>query len=176
MYLEFKKKFDALNRKAEKKAVSRSLPHLFAPGLYPQGRRRAGGVPQIPSGICPSRCRISTPRPPQNPPVCTIRGWIRIPCSPCTSPKSPLEKKMQRALMQYRKKSNYAHRAGSARAGGQGGPHRPGEHCLIPYTAEEQAARRAAGQHAPKAGKQGKPSRIPQTVGEKIRGARQKKG
>ena len=83
---------------------------------------------------------------------------------------------MQRALMQYRKKSNYAIVREALVRAGREDLIGPGEHCLIPYTAEEQAARRAAGQHAPGAGKQGKPSRIPQTGGEKSRGARQKKG
>ena len=95
---------------------------------------------------------------------------------PVYVPKSPLEKKMQRALMQYRKKSNYAIVREALVRAGREDLIGPGERCLIPYTAEEQAARRAAGQHAPKAGKQGKPSRIPQTGGEKMRGARQKKG
>ena len=45
-------------------------------------------------------------RPPRCPRPCTTRAWIRAPCRPVYVPKSPHEKALQRALIQYRDPKN----------------------------------------------------------------------
>ena len=175
MYLEFKKKFDALNEKLKKKQYL--VPYLISSHPGCTLRDAVALAVYLKSiGYMPEQVQDFYPTPSTKSTCMYYTGLDPDTMQPVYVPKSPLEKKMQRALMQYRKKSNYAIVREALVRAGREDLIGPGEHCLIPYTVEEQAARRAAGQHAPRAGKQGKPSRIPQTGGEKIRGARQKKG
>ena len=175
MYLEFKKKFDALNEKLKKKQYL--VPYLISSHPGCTLRDAVALAVYLKSiGYMPEQVQDFYPTPSTKSTCMYYTGLDPDTMQPVYVPKSPLEKKMQRALMQYCKKSNYAIVREALVRAGREDLIGPGEHCLIPYTAEEQAARRAAGQHAPKAGKQGKPSRIPQTGGEKSRGARQKKG
>ena len=142
VYLDFKKKFDAINEKLKKKQYL--VPYLISshPGCTLKDAinlalylKSIGYMPEqvqdfYPTPSTKSTCMYYTVLDPDT-------------MEPVYVAKSRREKMMQRALMQYRKKSNYQIVKDALIEAGREDLIGFGEHCLVKPTKEEAIARKA---------------------------------
>ncbi len=150
VYLDFKKRFDAINERLKKKQYL--VPYLISshPGctlddaislaLY---LKSIGYMPEqvqdfYPTPSTKSTCMYYTELDPDT-------------MEPVYVPKTAKEKMMQRALMQYRKKSNYRIVKDALTEAGRTDLIGSGEHCLIRPMREERASAKSI--HGKTAGK-----------------------
>ena len=141
VYLDFKKKFDALNEKLKKKQYL--VPYLISshPGCtLKDAVALALYLKSI--GYMPEQVQDFYPTPSTKSTCMYYTGLDPDTMQPVYVARSPREKQMQRALMQYRKKSNYAIVKEALVEAGREDLIGFGEHCLVKPTREEAIARR----------------------------------
>lgn len=142
VYLDFKKKFDALNEKLKKKQYL--VPYLISshPGCtLKDAVALALYLKSI--GYMPEQVQDFYPTPSTKSTCMYYTGLDPDTMQPVYVARSPREKQMQRALMQYRKKSNYAIVKEALVEAGREDLIGFGEHCLVKPTREEAIARRS---------------------------------
>ncbi len=142
VYLDFKKKFDAINAQLKKKQYL--VPYLISshPGCtLKDAINLALYLKSI--GYMPEQVQDFYPTPSTKSTCMYYTGIDPDTMEPVYVAKSKREKMMQRALMQYRKKTNYAIVKEALIEAGREDLIGFGEHCLIKPTKEEAQARKA---------------------------------
>ena len=86
VFEEFRRRFEAENRALGQKAISGAVFHVQPSGLHAGGRYRARALSATGKTCARNRCRTSIPRQARSLRPCITQGWIRAPCSACTSP------------------------------------------------------------------------------------------